>query len=411
MGVRVAPGAERESVAVTPFHYRAARADGALVEGVVDAGSAGQASGLVAARGLFPLAVRPVDPGERAGRPASRRDLAIVFRSIAALVSAGVPLERAVASSEALARGALRETLLAARTRLQEGQGFAQALAAARGVVPGVALGILRAGERGSQLPLALEHVATHLEREAELVAHVRQALAYPLLLAVVGMVSVLVIGTVIVPRFAELLGDLGQDVPAATQVLLVGSSLLSHYWFLVLPGIAAVVAFGVEVARRPASRRQVDEALLAVPLVGGVRRSLATSRVARALGAMLAAGMPLLAALDATREAAGDLAVADRLARARERVAQGAPLTSSLAREDALTPSALQLLAVGESSGRLGDMAIRAGALAAGEAERGLKTLVTFVEPALIVAFGGLVAFVAAALLQAVYAIRPGGL
>ena len=119
---------------------------------------------------------------------------------------------------------------------------------------------------------------------------------------------------------------------------------------------------------------------------------------------------MPLLQALDAAREAAGDEAVAGRLTRARERVAQGAPLTTALAREAVLAPSALQLVAVGEASGRLGDMALRAADLAAREAERGLKTLVILVEPALIVTFGGLVAFVAAALLQAVYAIRPGG-
>jgi general secretion pathway protein F len=394
---------------MTSFQYRAARADGAIVAGLVDAGSADQASTLVADRGLFPLTVTSVQASAGSRHAANRRDLAIVFQSITGLVSAGVPLERAVAASQALARGSLRETLAVARARLQEGQTLAAALAAG-GRMPGVVLGMLRAGERGSQLPLALAHVATHLEQEAELVARVRQALAYPLLLAVVGMVSVLVIGTVIVPRFAELLGDLGQDVPPATQMLLAGSQLLSHYWFLLVPLSAAVIALGVEIVRRPASRRQVDEALLALPLVGGVRRSFATSRVARALGAMLGAGMPLLAALDAMREAAGDLAIADRLARARERVAQGAPLTGSLEREDALTPSALQLLAVGESSGRLSEMAMRAGALAASEAERGLKTLVTFIEPALIVAFGGLVAFVAAALLQAVYAIRPGG-
>ena len=113
-------------------------------------------------------------------------------------------------------------------------------------------------------------------------------------------------------------------------------------------------------------------------------------------------------AKVDGRGEAAGDGAAATRLTRARERVASGAPLTASLGREAALAPSALQLLQVGESSGRLADMARRAGDLAAQEAERALKTLVTLVEPALIVAFGGLVAFVAAALLQAVYSIRP---
>ncbi len=395
---------------MTPFRYRAARADGAIVEGVVDAGSAGEAGVVIADRGLFTLAVTPLESGDGVRRPARRRDLAIVFQSVAALVSAGVPLERAVAASESLARGALRDALAQARARLREGQSFAQALAAARGVVPGVVLGMLRAGERGSQLAVALQQVATHLEQEAELVARVRQALAYPLLLSVVGVAAVLVIGAVIVPRFAELLGDMGQELPPATRLLLIGSALLSHYWFLLVPAIAAAVAATIEVARRPASRRRIERALLATPFVGPVRHALATSRVARALGAMLSAGMPLLAALDAVREAAGDLAVGERLARARERVAQGAPLTGSLEREEVLASSGLQLVAVGESSGRLGEMCWRAGDLAAQEAERGLKTLVTLVEPALIVAFGGLVAFVAAALLEAVYSLRPGG-
>src|SRR2546427_6041630 len=155
---------------MTPFHYRAARADGGIVEGLVDAGSASQASATVTERGLFPLTVTPAAAAETSVRPASRRDLAIVFQSIAALVSAGVPLERAVASSEALARGSLRDTLATARTRLREGEAFAAALGAAHGVMPGIVLGMLRAGERGSQLPLALAHVATHLEQEAQVV-------------------------------------------------------------------------------------------------------------------------------------------------------------------------------------------------------------------------------------------------
>ena len=393
---------------MTPFHYRAARADGGIVEGIVDVASAAQASATVSERGLFPLAVAPAPAMEGAHRPASRRDLAVVFQSIAALVTAGVPLERAVGSSQALARGPLRDTLAGARTRLREGDSFAQALGAARGVVPGVVLGMLRAGERGSQLPLALEQVATHLEQEAELLEQMRQALAYPLLLAAVGLVSVLVIGTVIVPRFAELLSDVGQDLPLATRLLLVGSSLLSHYWFLLIPALAASVALTMEIARQPTSRRRVEEFLLTTPVIGPLRLAVATSRVARGLGGMLAAGMPLLPALDAAREAAGDLAVAARLSRARERVAQGAPLSASLEREGALAPGALQLVQVGESSGRLAEMALRAGDLAAREAERGLMALVRLVEPALIVGFGGLVAFVAAALLQAVYSMRP---
>lgn len=392
---------------MTAYRYRAARRDGAIVAGVIDAEAAAVATATLADRGLFPIALAVQDEGA-ARRAAPRRDLAIAFRGIAALVAAGVPLDRALAVSEGLARGALRDVLVDARAGIREGRTLAQALSQGRGVIPGVVLGMIRAGERGSQLGRALEQVAAHLEQEAELVARVRQALAYPLLLAVAGTVSVLVIGTVVVPRFAELLGDLGQELPLATRLLLGGSAIVSKFWMVILPcvvGGASCVAYALS---KPTGRQWLHEVLLKIPGIATVRLALATTRVARALGGMLAAGMPLLPALDAARDAAGDVAVATRIARARERVAAGAPLSASLEREGALSPTALQLLAVGESSGRLGEMATKAGDLAAQEADRGLRGVVTLLEPALIVAFGGLVAFVAAALLQAVYSVRP---
>ena len=395
---------------MSPYRYRAARADGGIVSGVIEAPSAGQATAVLTERGLYAVALDVASDTAGRRRPASRRDLAIAFQSLASLVSAGVPLERAVAATDQVTRGALKEALAAARIGLREGRSLAQALAASRGIFPAVVVGMIRAGESGSQLGAALEQVARHLEQEAELVARVRQALAYPLLLAVAGTASVLVIGTVIVPRFAELLGDFGQALPVATRLLLATSALLARFWPAAVALAAALIWAVHEWLSRPTGRRTLDETLLGLPLLGRLRQALATARVARALGGMLRAGMPLLPALDAAREAAGDYAVAARLQRARERVAAGAALTAALEREGALLPAALQLVAVGEASGRLGDMALRAGDLAAQDAERGLKTLVTLVEPALIVLFGGLVAFVAAALLQAVYSLRPVG-
>jgi type II secretory pathway component PulF len=391
---------------MSAYSYRAAREDGAIITGAVEADSSSQASTTLASRGLLAIAVVPVTEERRPA--ASRRDLAIAFRGIAALVSSGVPLERAVAASELLARGALRDTLGAARQRLNEGASFANALSAGRGVIPNLVIGMVRAGERGSQLGAALEQVAEHLEQEADLVSRVRQALTYPLLLAVVGVASVFVITAVVVPRFAAILGDLGQQLPPATRILLAVSQLISRFWIPLLLLTAAATWAAIEWIRRPAGRKQVEEILLKVPLVGQVRRSLATARVMRSLGGMLRSGMPLLAALDAAREAAGDLAIAERIARTRERVVQGAALAVALEREGALTRSALQLMTVGESSGRVAEMALGAGNLAAQEAERGLRSLVTALEPALIVVFGALVAFTAAALLQAVYSLRP---
>lgn len=392
------------------YRYQAARGDGVIVRGLLEAPSNGEAGATLLERGLHPLQLEMAPVWEGRRRAAGRRELAIAFRSIAALVSAGLPLERAVGASEPLAGKALGASLAEARVQLRAGRSLAQALESARGVVPPLVIGMVRAGERASQLGRALDEAAAHLEQEADLAGRVQQALAYPLLLCVAGTASVLVIGTVVVPRFAVILSDLGQELPASSRLLLASSSFITHYGIaLFLLGVALVWG-AVEWIRRPAGGLQWDNLLLGIPALGALRHALASARVSRALGGMLHAGMPLLPALEAARDAAGDRAVAERLSRARERVAEGQSLAAALKHEAALCASALQLITVGETSGQLASMSARAGDLAAQEAERGLRTLIGLLEPALVVFFGGLVAFVAAALLQAVYSIRPGG-
>ena len=135
---------------------------------------------------------------------------------------------------------------------------------------------------------------------------------------------------------------------------------------------------------------------------------ALATARVAGILGALLGTGTPALVALGIARDAAGDAAVATRLDVARERIAEGGSLTVALRDTTALTATALQLAGIGENAGQLPLLLARAADLEEQGAERRLRTLVGLLEPALIVAFAGVVAFVAAALLQAVYSVRP---
>jgi general secretion pathway protein F len=398
---------ERERPAVTAYTYRAARTDGRIVSGTLQSSQAAEAAAALVDRGLFPLTIEVELEREPGGRSAPRRELAIVFRSIASLVSAGVPLDKALVASEAVASVRLKALLTEATTKLRQGESLAGALQQATGLVPALAIGMIRAGERGGRMSRALEEVATQLELEAELMSRVRQALAYPMLLATVGTATVLVITTVVVPRFAELLEGAGQQLPPATRFLLSTSSLVQHHGWLIAAAIIGVLLLGIRWRRTAAGALRWDRGLLALPLLGAIRRALASARCCRALGGMLESGMPLLAALDAVGPALGDREVAARLGRARELVAQGVSLTQALDRSQVLNPAALQLVAVGESSGQLALMVERAGSLAAQHAERGIRNLVNLLEPALIVTFGALVAFVASALLQAVYGLR----
>ena len=391
-----------------PYRFRAARPDGRIVTGRLRAATGAQAAGVLLSRGLEAVELSEA-PDEVRRAAVSRRELAVVFRGLASLVDAGLPLERAMHAAERLARAPLRDCLADARGHLSEGQTLARALEAQDGVVPPLVLGALAAGERAGRLALTLEQVAVQLELEADLANRIRHALAYPLLLLAAALGSLLVIGIVVVPKFAELLEESGQPLPPATRLLLQSSGFLTGHWLILILTIAAAIAAGAAWLRRPGGRRALHELLLGVPVLGPIRLGMATARLSRALASSLEAGMPLLAGLQLCGGAAGDLEVAARVSRARERVAGGEALATALEREAAMAPMALQLVALGEAGGRLADMLRRAGDLAAQETERALATAVAVLEPALVVLLGGFVTFVAAALLQAVYGLRPG--
>jgi type II secretory pathway component PulF len=394
---------------MTAFRFVAARSDGASVRGVLEVGSEAEAAALLSARGLFPMRVEPAPAhaGWRFGRP-SLRAQATVFQGLASLVEAGVPLEKALRATVPIAEKRLRETLERVGTRVREGSSLGSALAAEDGVFSGVTVGLVRAGERGVGLGAALTQAAAQLEHDAEIAARIRAALAYPSLLAAVGTLSVAVIVTFVVPRFVALLGDLGQTLPLATRILIAASAAI-HRFGLVL--IAVAIGGAVLLSRLARDRREAwHQWLLTVPVIGRIRHALATARICRTLGALLGTGTPALPALVIASDAAGDAAIGARLARARSAVAEGASLSSALSTTGAVTEGALQLVSIGEGSGRLPALLTKAAELEQREAERRLQTLVTLLEPVLILAFAGLVAFVAAALLQAVYSLRPSG-
>lgn len=393
----------------TRFRFEAVRSDGGRVRGVLELASETEAAALLSARGLFPVRIEPA--ADRSGwqwRRPSARIQATVFRSLASLVEAGVPLDKALHATAAVASDRLRPVVERVGTRVREGSSLGAALAAEEGTFSGVTIGLVRAGERGVGLDTALAQVATQVEREAETTARIRGALAYPLLLAGVGTLSVGVIVIFVVPRFVALLADVGQALPPATRLLIALSTAVRHFGLVLA---AAGAGAGVLLGRLVHERREPwHRWLLTLPLVGRLRHAFASSRVCRTLGALLGTGTPALPALAIAAEAAGDAAVSARLARARGLVAEGAALSTALSSTRAVTHGALQLITIGEGAGRLPSLLEKAAELEERDAERRLRTLVTFLEPALILAFAGLVAFVAAALLQAVYSLRPGG-
>jgi type II secretory pathway component PulF len=209
-----------------------------------------------------------------------------------------------------------------------------------------------------------------------------------------------------VIPRFAAILGDLGQALPPATRALIGMSRLLRRDGVLLAAGGVALSAVAVQAIQR--HRQAWHEHLLRLPIVGPLRHAFATARVARILSALLETGTPATAALSIARQAVGDEAIGARLDAARDAVAEGASLSAALRKHGGVTDATLQLAAIGEESGRLPALLAQAAGLEEQQAERRLRALVGLLEPALIIVFAAAVAFVAAALLQAVYSVRP---
>ncbi|HEU4557053.1 MAG TPA: type II secretion system F family protein, partial [Longimicrobium sp.] len=263
--------------------------------------------------------------------------------------------------------------------------------------------------EAGSGLARAVRRAAELMESAAETRRAIRSALAYPLVLAGAGGVSLALLVGVVLPRFAVILGDLGQEMPPMARAVLAVSAAVQAWWLPALVLFAGLLAAGRLWVGTEAGARGWDAFLLSLPAVGPVRLAAATGRFTASLAALLESGVPIAPAMASAARAAGDAAVAERVLGAREAVVAGEGVGRALEKAQALTPTALRLVRAGEETGQLGAMLAHASRIESERATDQVRAAVRLLEPSLIIAFGGAVALVAAALLQAVYSVRPG--
>lgn len=406
----MSPSSESRASALLPFTYRAIHVDGTEQLGELSASSRDAAREQLVATGVFPVDVRLLVSfsGRRAAVPTA--DLALGLRLLSSLLGSGLPVERALGIFPHIApRGWDANRITALRTRVREGVPLARAFRDAGFGLPPHVTGMIEAGEAGGTLVEALREVAQLVEQSAEQRAAVQGALAYPAILAVAGLSAVAMLVGVVLPRFSDILSDIGQQLPPSARLLMLVSGVMSRWWPLLLGLPVAMIAWGAHaVARDAAVRRRAHEWLLASPLIGPLRHAAAGARLASALSSMLGTGVPIASALAHGALAAGDDAISARVLAAREAVIRGERLSQAFNAGAVVRPAVLQLIRAGEATGELSEMLKTAARIEAEWAMARIRMLTRLIEPSLILIFGGAIAFVAAALLQAVYSIRP---
>lgn len=391
------------------YRYRAATAEGQVVEGVLQAPSRQMVLETLHRQRLYPVTVEEEEAGRVEGRRSrlgSRAALTLWVRNTATLLGAGLPLDRAIGfTAEHLGNDTVRNAVRRVRREVQGGASLADALAAQPAVFDPMFAAMASAGEATGQLDAVFERLAEHLEEGAELRSQVRSALVYPALMAAVAGIGALVLLGFVVPRFTAILEEVGGTLPLSTRLLVGTSGLLAAWWWIWLPFLVAGTFVLVTALRRPDVQRTWHRKRLRWPWIGELELKYATARFTRTLGLLLRSGLPILPALKIARSTVPNLVLRDGIERAAGAVGEGGALAPSLA--ETLPPLALQMLAVGEESGRLDELCLRVADTYDGEVRRALRTLVALIEPAMIIVFGGLVGFVALAMLQAIYSIN----
>lgn len=391
------------------YRYRAATTEGQVVEGVLQAGSRQTVLETLHRQRLYAVAVEEVETGRverRRSRLSSHAALTLWARNTATLLGAGLPLDRALAfTAEHLGNDTVRDALRRVRREVQGGASFAEALAAQPAVFTPIFAAMVSAGEATGQLDTVLGRLADHLEERAELRSQVRSALIYPALMAAVAGLGVLVLLGFVVPRFTTMLEEVGGTLPLSTRLLVGASGVLLGWWWIWLPLLVAAAYAVVTALRRPEVQRAWHRARLRWPWIGDLELKYATAQFTRTLGLLLRSGLPILPALRIAWTTVPNAVLRDGVGRAAVSVGEGGALAPSLA--ETLPPLALQMLAVGEESGRLDELCLRVADTYDVEVRRALRTLVALIEPAMIIIFGGLVGFVALAMLQAIYSIN----
>jgi general secretion pathway protein F len=391
------------------YRYKAATPSGETSEGEVFAADEQQVIAQLQAAGQIPI--RVVAGGGVSGFRRARvraQDVQVFTQELATLLAAGLPLDKALQIILDLSEDPRMERMVGrVLDGVRGGAALSEALQAQSGVFSRFYVSMVRAGEMGGALEKVLTRLSEYLIRAKELRDTVVSALIYPAILLTVSVVSVFVLMVFVVPHFTQLFDDAGRALPMLTQVVVGTADFLRGYWWVLI----GAVVLGTLVMRRqlanPASRLRWDRRVLRLPLVGDLVRKMETSRFSRTLGTLLGNGVPLLSAISIVRETLGNRVLEQGMSVAVDGLKEGQGMSGPLLEADLFPRLGMQMIKVGEETGRLEDMLLQVADIYDREVRIAVQRMLSLLEPALIVGLGLVIATIILSILIAIVSVN----
>ena len=400
------------------FTYKATDSTGKVINGTLEATETRDAVAKLQDMGYIPIRIAPAN-GRRwldadllktlsLLQRVSTRDVVNFTQDLSTLLGAGLPVDRALAllidvQENEKFRGVIGDIL----KTVQGGSYLSDALGKHPRVFSTFYVNMVRAGEAGSVLDSVLDRLSIFLENSEELRDYIRASMVYPLFLVFVGGISIIVLLTFVVPKFSLIFSDMGQAIPTTARFLLGLSDILRNYWFILLGGLGGLYYFFRRYAQTPAGRLKMDQYKLRLPVSGDFVRKVETARFARTLGTLTNSGVPILQALKLVTGIIGNQVIARSMANVYDRVKEGERLSKPLGDMGVFPSLAIQIITVGEETGKLDEMLLRVAENYEKIVKNMVKKFVSLLEPTMILAMGLIVGFIVISMLMAIFSMN----
>ncbi len=389
------------------YEYSALDAKGKKVSGIMDADSTTAARGKLRQSGMFPVSIAESQSTSSEKKTSGfsfsgsftkvkPSDITMMTRQLATLINAGFPLVSALDTLiPQFKSAAFKKVISQVKDSIVEGMSFAEALSKFPSVFTPVYINMVNAGETAGTLEIVLERLADISEKQQELNSKVKAALAYPVLMALVGAAVLLGLMTYIVPGIVSIFTDMEQILPLPTRILITVSDFLKSWWWLLVLLLGSGVVGGRMFFKTEQGRIIADTIKLFSPGFGAMTQKLAAARFTRTLGSLLENGVSMMPALGVVKNIVGNVLIADAIEEATVDVGKGQALSASLSEVKGFPTLAVQMIQVGEQSGELENMLTRIADVYEKEVETTVLGLTSLLEPLMILIMGVVVLFI----------------
>lgn len=395
------------------YTYKAKDSSGQMVIGTIVAETEKEVLFNLDKQGLFPVELKgaaeetAAQDKKKAARRIRNSDIVNFTRELADLLKAGLSIDRALGViAENSPNPTLADMVEGLRSEVSKGTTLSSALARHPKYFPVFYVSMIKAAEAGGFLEDVLMRISSFQEKDEELKSRIRTALAYPILLIVVGTSAVIFLLVYFIPQFTKVFEDFHANLPTITRVLISFSNGLRNYGLFILAALVGIGYFLRQFFRTPAGERLLAKLVLKTPVLGDVVKKRAISRFGRTLGTMLKSGVPILEALDIAKQSMGNLLLMQEIEEAAAGVKRGEKLGQILGHTPYFPRLLSSMIRVGEESGNLDGVLVHIADSYDTQVDRAVKVFVSLFEPLMLVFMAALVGFIVIAMLMPVFTL-----